>query len=55
MLSEDKITVDETERLLEALGGHGPTYQQASAPIREIEIPEFRDEGQTHREDPIGP
>ena len=27
MLSEGKITVEEAERLLEALGAHGPTYQ----------------------------
>ena len=44
MLSEDKITVDEAERLLEALSGHGPTYQQESAPTRETEIPEFSEE-----------
>ena len=40
MLSEDKITVGEAERLLEALSGHGPTPDQAPDPITETETRE---------------
>ena len=38
MLSEGKITAEEAERLLEALGANGPTRQQVSDPP-----PETRD------------
>ena len=58
MLSEDKITVDEAERLLEALSGKGPTYQQESAPTRETEIPDFSEEerawDERDSEEPMG-
>ena len=58
MLSEGKITVDEAERLLEALGGNGQTPVQPPNPITETDS---REEGEQeageegdHRES-IGP
>ena len=58
MLSEGKVTVEEAERLLEALGGHGPSPDQARDPTIETETSEdgeeeARDEG--NRREPIGP
>ena len=58
MLSEGKITVDEAERLLEALGANEPTPNQTPDPIIETATPEdgeheTGDQGD-HRE-PIGP
>lgn len=60
MLSEDKITVEEAERLLEALGGHGPTYPQTPESTVTTEIPELEEENQSareegDREEPMGP
>ena len=58
MLSEGRITVEEAERLLEALGGNGSTPAQPSNPITKTDTPEdgdqeTGDEGD-HRET-IGP
>ena len=58
MLSEGKITVDEAERLLEALGGHGPTPDQAPDPIPETEAREDSGQkagGEHDTGEPIGP
>ncbi len=44
ILSEGKITVEEAERLLEALGGHGPTSNPAPDSIPETETREDGDE-----------
>ena len=58
MLSESKITVEEAERLLEALGGHGSTPDQASDLITETETREDgeREVGEeTDRRESIGP
>ncbi len=56
MLSEGKVTVDEAERLLEALGGHGPT--PTTEPITDSETRED-DEQEAWEEgdqrEPIGP
>ncbi len=58
MLSEDKITVDEAERLLEALGANEQTPTQPHNPITETETPEDGDQEagdeDDHRET-IGP
>ncbi|MYB48049.1 MAG: hypothetical protein F4X72_02030 [Dehalococcoidia bacterium] len=62
MLSEGKITVDEAERLLEALGGHGPTPDPAPDSIPETETREHSDDEERQQNgsddagrDPIGP
>ena len=41
MLSEGKITVDEAERLLEALGGLGQTHDAAPDSYPETQPPDF--------------
>ena len=51
MLSEGKITVDEAERLLEALGAQGPTYQQVLDPPPETENRESGDGEQGARDE----
>ena len=58
MLSEGKITVEEAERLLEALGANGPTPTQPPDSIIETATPEddeqeAGDEGD--KREPIGP
>ena len=58
MLSEDRITVDDAERLLEALGGHGPTPDQAPDSITETETREDGGQkagGEHDTGEPIGP
>ena len=51
MLSEGKITVDEAERLLEALSGNGPTYRRVPDPISKTKVPDFKDEKQGARDE----
>ena len=58
MLSEGKITVEEAERLLEALGGDGPAPTHTAEPIIDTAAPEddeqkAEDEGD--QREPIGP
>ena len=58
MLSEGKITVEEAERLLEALGANGPTPTQAPDPIIETAAPEDDEQeagGEGDKREPIGP
>ncbi len=60
MLSEDRITVDDAERLLEALGGKEPTYRREPDPIPDSETPKFKDErqgaeGERDRKEPMSP
>ena len=51
MLSEGKITVDEAERLLEALGGLGQTHDAAPDSPTETQTPDFEDDGEESRDE----
>ena len=58
MLSEGKITVEEAERLLEALGANGPTPTQPPDPITDTapsEDGEQEARDKHDRREPIGP
>ena len=51
MLSEGKITVDEAERLLEALSGNGQTPDGAPDSPTETQTPDFEDDGEESRDE----
>jgi len=57
MLSEGKVTVEEAERLLEALGSSGPAPTQAAEPIIDTAAPEDDEQKaeEGDRRESIGP